>query len=389
MLQESFRGPEGEDVIGLSAGWADPESFPREAVEQAGRRALAEHMDDLLHYQPVEGVPALRQALAAHGRRHGFATHPEEIVVTTGARQALDLVSRDADRARRRRRRRVPHLHRARSARSRAPARGCSPCPSTSTAPTSRPSSASSPATRSRSSCCRPRARTRRAPSSPPSGRRACSSSPASARSSSSRTPSTPACASTAPASTSMRNEAPAHVIHVESLSKTVAGGLRIGWLAAQGPVLDRLAQMKMNSDLHSPPLTQMIAAELLNGEGYEEHVRDSAAIYKQRRDVMLAALERHLGDVATWTVPLGGHNIWLTFNRPVDERLLYAEALREGVTFLPGGAVQPDQTARTSLRLSFSIVAPERFDEAARRLARALRAVQRRDRVAATGMIS
>ncbi|HEV2813909.1 MAG TPA: GntR family transcriptional regulator, partial [Solirubrobacteraceae bacterium] len=73
MLQESFRAPEGTDVIGLSAGWPDPATFPRDAVEAAGRRVLAERMDETLQYSPVEGVPDLRDAIAEHGVRHGFA----------------------------------------------------------------------------------------------------------------------------------------------------------------------------------------------------------------------------------------------------------------------------------------------------------------------------
>jgi DNA-binding transcriptional MocR family regulator len=148
------------------------------------------------------------------------------------------------------------------------------------------------------------------------------------------------------------------------------------------------MAQLKMNSDLHSPALMQLIAAGLLR-DGYEQRVRASAEAYRERRDALLAALDRHLRDAATWTVPGGGHNLWVTLDRPVDERALYAEALREGVTFLPGGATQPQPTGRTSLRLSFSLVDPELFDEGARRLARAVRAVHRRARVAATGMIS
>ena len=388
MLQESFRGPEGDDVIALSAGWPDPDSFPREAVEEAGRRALAEHMDELLHYQQPEGTPVLRQALAAHGRRHGFATHAHEIVVTTGARQALDLAARSliepGDVA-------VVESPTFTGTISSFEAAGARLLPM----PVDQDGPDVSAVERIlarhevkvvvlQTSCHNPTG----AELSEPRRQRLLEL----ARERSFFVVEDAVYSGLrfdGPRVKSMRNDAPAHVVHVESLSKTVAGGLRIGWLAAQGPVLARLAQLKMNSDLHTPALTQFIAAELLNGEGYEEHVRESAAIYKGRRDAMIAALQRHLADVATWTVPAGGHNLWLTFDRPVDERLLYAEALREGVTFLPGGAVQPDQTARTSLRLSFSIVAPERFDEAARRLARALRAVQRRDRVAATGMIS
>ena len=73
----------------------------------------------------------------------------------------------------------------------------------------------------------------------------------------------------------------------------------------------------------------------------------------------------------------------------PVDERALYVEALREGVSFLPGGAIQAEQSSRTSMRLSFGLVEPRLHDEAVRRLAVALRAVRRRGRASATGALS
>ncbi len=388
MLEESFRSPERADVIALAAGWPDPESFPREAIAEAGRRVLAECLDDALTYQPVEGVPALRDALAEMGARHGFARDPGEIVVTTGAKQALDLAARAL-------------LERGDVAVVESPTftgtisaiegAGARILPMPIDAGGADVDALERILTRHevklvalQTSCQNPTG-TELAPE-----RRARLLELARERSffvledavySGLRFD--------GPRVQAMRSEAPAHVVHVESLSKTVAGGLRIGWLAAQGPVLGRLAQLKMNSDLHSPALPQLVAADLRRGDGYEDHVRASAAVYRERRDVMLEALDRHLGDAATWIVPGGGHNLWLTLDRPVDERLLYAEALREGVTFLPGGAAQPEPTGRTSLRLSFSIVAPELFDEGARRLARALRSVQRRSRVAATGMIS
>jgi DNA-binding transcriptional MocR family regulator len=388
MLQESFRAPDRADVISLAAGWPDPATFPRKAFEEAGRRVLAERMDEALNYSAVEGVPALREAIAELGRRHGFARAADEIVVTTGARQALDLAARallepgdvavvesptftgtvssfetagarmlpmpidehgaDVDAIER-----ILARHEVKVVMLQTT---CQNPTGTDLSPERREKLLALARERSffilEDGVYAP------------------------LRFDGPRLP-------------ALRNEAPAHVVHVESLSKTVAGGVRIGWIAAQGPVLSRLAQLKMNSDLHTPALTQLIAADLLRGPGYEEHIRESAAIYRERRDAMVAALERHLGDAATWSVPNGGHNLWVTLDRPVDERLLYSEALREGVTFLPGGATQPEPTGRTSLRLSFSIVPPEDFDEALRRLARAVRAVQRRDRVAATGIVS
>lgn len=388
MLQESFRVADRDDVIALSSGFPDPESFPREALAEAGRRVLSEQPDAVLSYQPVEGVPALRDAIAEHGARHGFARAPHEIVVTTGARQALDLVSRallePGDVA-------VVESPTFTGTISSLEAAGARMLPM----PVDEEGADVDAVERIlarheiklvvlQPSCQNPTG------AELSDERRARILTLARERSFFVVEDGVYApLRFDGPRRPALRAEAPAHVVYVDSLSKTLGGGLRVGWIAAQGPVLARLAQLKMNSDLHSPALTQLVAADLLRGDGYEDHVRKGAEMYRGRRDAMVEALARHLGDVASWTVPRGGHNLWLTLDRPVDERLLYAEALREGVTFLPGGAAQPEPTGRTSLRLSFSIVAPERFDEAARRLARALRAVHRQDRIAATGPIS
>jgi 2-aminoadipate transaminase len=75
---------------------------------------------------------------------------------------------------------------------------------------------------------------------------------------------------------------------------------------------------------------------------------------------------------------PNGGHNLWLTFRRPIDERLLFAEALRNRVGFTPGRALRPEPSSQSSLRLSFPLLDEERLDEGVRRLAVAIRAVRR-----------
>ena len=388
MLHESFRSPDREDVIPLAAGWPDPESFPREALAAAGRRILDEQPDAVLSYQPPEGVPVLRDAIAEHGARHGFARASHEVLVTTGARQALDLVTRallePGDVA-------VVESPTFTGTISSLETAGARILPIPVDDDGANVDLIEGILARHevklvvlQTSCHNPTG----ASLSPE--RRAKLVALAQERSFFVVEDGVYApLRFEGPRLPALRNEAPAHVVYLESLSKTVGGGLRLGWIAAQGPVLARLAQLKMNSDLHTPAITQLIAAELLRGDGYEDHVRKGAEMYRVRRDAMVEALERHLGDVATWIVPGGGHNLWVTLDRPVDERLLYAEALREGVTFLPGGAAEPEPTGRTSIRLSFSIVPPEQFDEAARRLARALRAVHRQDRIASTGPIS
>ncbi len=178
-------------------------------------------------------------------------------------------------------------------------------------------------------------------------------------------------------------------MIYVDSLSKTIGGGLRVGWLAASGPVFDRLVHLKMDSDIHTAALPQYLGARYLRGDRHERQLAKALPVYRRRRDALLRALERHLGHDATWTVPAGGHHVFVTLLDPVDERALYSEALRAGVTFLPGGALQAQKSTRTTMRLSFGLAEPAQHDEAIRRLASALREVRRRGRGSATGALS
>ena len=186
-----------------------------------------------------------------------------------------------------------------------------------------------------------------------------------------------------------MRADAPSHVIYVDSLSKTIGGGLRIGWIAASGPVMARLIQLKIDSDIHTSALPQHLAARYLRGDRHELLLRKALPVYRRRRDALLAALERHLAHDATWTLPTGGHHTWVTMREPIDERALYVEAMRAGTAFLPGGAVMAEKSSRTSIRLSFGLVEPELHDEGVRRLAVALREVRRRRHGSATGALS
>jgi DNA-binding transcriptional MocR family regulator len=109
--------------------------------------------------------------------------------------------------------------------------------------------------------------------------------------------------------------------------------------------------------------------------------VENTLPVYRERRDALLAALERHLAGEYRADPPRGGHHVWVTLNRPIDERALYSEAIRHGVTFTPGGAVSPERRSQTAFRLSFSMLEPDQLDEGVRRLARAIREVRRRTR--------
>jgi DNA-binding transcriptional MocR family regulator len=178
-------------------------------------------------------------------------------------------------------------------------------------------------------------------------------------------------------------------VIYVNSLSKVVGGGLRAGWVAARGPVRERLAMLKLGDDFHSPSLIQHIVARWLAGGAHDRHVASTLPFYRERRDALLEALERHMAGEYRADVPSGGHHLWVTLTRPLDERALYSEAARHGMTFTPGGAVTAERRSQTSLRLSFSLLEPPELDEGVRRLARAVREVRRRARHAVAAPMS
>jgi DNA-binding transcriptional MocR family regulator len=173
----------------------------------------------------------------------------------------------------------------------------------------------------------------------------------------------------------------PSHVLYLSSLSKTVSPGMRTGWIAASGPVLDRIVHEKRNDDMHSATLTQLVAARFFADGHYGPQIERSVAFYRERCEVLLEAVEQHLEPVASVVRPLGGGHLWLTFRDPLDERDLYNEAVSQGVTFLPGGAMMAERPRATHIRLSFGYLDPDELTEGVRRLAVAVRAVRPRPR--------
>ncbi|WP_425071275.1 PLP-dependent aminotransferase family protein [Sagittula sp. S175] len=163
-------------------------------------------------------------------------------------------------------------------------------------------------------------------------------------------------------------------VIYCGSFSKTLAPGLRVGWVCAASPVIERLVLLKQAADLHSPTLNQM-ATERVARELFDRHVARLRAVYGARRDRMLAALAREMPEGVTWTRPEGGMFVWVTLPKGLDAAEVLARSLREEkVAFVPGGAFFPDGSGKNTLRLSFSCAQDAQIDEGMKRLGRLLR---------------
>src|SRR5215211_8977864 len=178
-----------------------------------------------------------------------------------------------------------------------------------------------------------------------------------------------------------LRTMLPSHVVRLSSLSKTVSPGMRTGWISASGPVLDRIVREKRNDDMHSATMTQLVAARFFADGHYQPQIARSISFYRERCEALVAAVERHLKPATTFIPPLGGGHLWLTFREALDERDLYDEAVRQGVTFLPGGAMMAERPRATHIRLSFGYLDPDELTEGVRRLAVAVRAVRPRPR--------
>ncbi|MFQ6117767.1 MAG: PLP-dependent aminotransferase family protein, partial [Candidatus Bipolaricaulia bacterium] len=103
------------------------------------------------------------------------------------------------------------------------------------------------------------------------------------------------------------------NVVYLSTFSKTLAPGLRLGWVIAPVEVIERLVQAKQGADLHTSTFIQMVAYEVARGGFLDRHVRRIRAVYRERRDAMLAALERHFPEGVCWTHPQGGLFLWAT----------------------------------------------------------------------------
>ena len=171
-------------------------------------------------------------------------------------------------------------------------------------------------------------------------------------------------------------------VIHLGTFSKLVAPGLRIGWVAADAPLIARMIQLK--SDGGSSPLMQRILFEFGRSPDYGAHVERARSLYRERRDAMVTAVRRELPEAAI-QVPNGGYYVWLTFPVGTDGNRLAARAAELGVNLIAGstffasrGDPSGDRKVPLNhLRLSFSYATPEQIDEGVARLARAFGAMR------------
>ena len=371
-IRDLLRHAADPSVVSVAAGTPALEIFPVDAYRRAMDRALKHHFSLALGHSPTEGLPALREALA-----HRFGGQPQNVLVLAGAQQGLDLLARclvdPGDTVIVDRPGYLGAIHTFNAAgarvigwdtlqhdlgeledlitRYRPKLIYTNPTfqnPSGWTMPLKLRRQLLTLASRLRVPILEDDTYRELFLNTPPP-----------------------------PSLHSMDTQSV--VIHLNTFSKVLAPGLRVGWLNAAPPIIEQLALLKQRSDPHMPSLNQLIIAEMVADGTFDRHLANLRTEHRRRRDAMIGALERYgAGDKLQWTVPDGGLYLWCRLAGRVKAAQVQAHALAESIAFVRGDAFYVDQAGERELRICFTSVPANRADDAAKRIMRAVNAARR-----------
>ncbi len=159
------------------------------------------------------------------------------------------------------------------------------------------------------------------------------------------------------------------NVIYLSTFSKILAPGIRLAWVIAPPEVIRKIVQAKQGADLNTSTFNQIVAHEVGRGGFLDKHVLKIRATYQERRDVMMEALEEHMPNGVKWTHPQGGLFLWATLPDGANAADLLQEAVKEKVAYVPGASFHPCGGGENTLRLNFSYSKPELINEGISRL--------------------
>ena len=366
-VREILKVAERPDILSFAGGLPAPELFPVEAIAQAHADVLREAGGAALQYSTTEGFGPLRAWIAGHLERRGIPARPEEILITSGSQQGIDLVSRvfldpgdvvlvenptylaaiQAFAAYQVRLIAVPSddegmrvdevadliaAHRPKLIYLVPSFQN----PSGTTMPQARRAKLAELAAQHRVAILE----------DDPYGELAFDG-----------TPPRPIAAS-----------GHGNVLYVSTFSKTLAPGLRIGWLWGDANIVRKATIAKQAADLHTATLSQRATAALLSRFDYDDHVAKIRAVYHERCQTMLTALAEHMPDTCRWVAPTGGMFTWLRLPPELDAEALLRIAIGRKVAFVPGASFFVDNVRRNYIRLNFSNQPPHAIVEGMRR---------------------
>lgn len=373
-IREILKVTERPEVISFAGGLPSPDTFPIERLRAHADEVLRAMPTQALQYGPTEGYMALREWIA---KRHSTGSHkidPLDVLVTTGSQQALDLLGKvliDVDS-------RVlvetPTYLGALQAFSLSEPKFVSvPSDDQGLNP-----SALTPQllNGARFLYCLPNFQN-------PTGRRL----PLARREALMKIAREAgvlvveddpygALSYSGDQLPTLHSMSPGKVVYLGSFSKVLAPGLRVGYLIAPQALHRKLVQAKQAADLHTPSLTQRVVHETVKDGFLDDHIPTIRALYKERCEVMLKAMDEHFPSGVKWNRPEGGMFIWVQLPTGVDSHKLLDQAIAQNVAFVPGGPFFANEPQLNTLRLSFVTVPPEKIQNGIAMLGKMLAAV-------------
>jgi 2-aminoadipate transaminase len=166
------------------------------------------------------------------------------------------------------------------------------------------------------------------------------------------------------------------HVVFASSFSKTIAPGVRIGYLIGPPALIAQISTLAVNTYISPNMLAEAIVYEFCRSGAINDSIEHVKGALRERRDALIEALDRYIGDDATYVAPDGGYFLWVELPEEVDTEQLLAAASERGVVFVKGSDFMLEG-GRNALRLAYSGVTPDQIDEGVRRLGEALAAIK------------
>ncbi len=163
------------------------------------------------------------------------------------------------------------------------------------------------------------------------------------------------------------------NVIYLSTFSKTLAPGIRLAWVVAPPEVIRKLVQAKQGADLHTATFNQLVAYEVARGGFLDRHIKHIRDVYSERRNVMLAAMDAYFPPGVEWTHPQGGLFLWGILPEALNSADVLKGAIEQKVAFVPGAPFYPTGGGHNTMRINFSNASPEKIREGIARLGRVL----------------